>query len=100
MDGGWGLDSGFEGCSTKSDIFLKGLFLNYRLVPKPGCEEICVRSISLMCLSYNINEAHKKYSLLDTNFDYIFYFGPPGKHLYFESPKPTTYLSAKRSDML
>ena len=30
---------------------------------------------------YTINEAHKQYSLLDTIFNYIFYLGPPGKHL-------------------
>ena len=30
---------------------------------------------------YTVNEAHKQYSLLDTIFNYIFYFGPPGKHL-------------------
>ena len=30
---------------------------------------------------YSINEAHKEYSLLDTISNYIFYFGPPGKHL-------------------
>ena len=27
------------------------------------------------------NEAQEQHSLLDTIFDYIFYFGPPGKHL-------------------
>ena len=30
---------------------------------------------------YTINEAHKQYSILDTLFNYIFYFGPPRKHL-------------------
>ena len=35
---------------------------------------------------WTINEAHKQYSLLDTIFNYIFYLGPPGKHLYL-SPK-------------
>ena len=30
---------------------------------------------------FTINEAHKRYSPLYTIFDYIFYFGPPGKHL-------------------
>ena len=25
---------------------------------------------------------HKQYSLLDTIFNYIFHFGPPGKYLY------------------
>ena len=34
------------------------------------------------CWFYIINEAHKQYSLLDTIFNYIFYVGPPGKHLY------------------
>ena len=98
---GWGLGSGFrfEGCSNKSVVFLEGLFPNYRLVSKPGREEICVRPISLTCWFYNTNEAHKKYSLSDTNLDYICCFGPPGKHLYFESPKPTTYRPAKPADM-
>ena len=27
------------------------------------------------------NEAQEQHSLLDTIFDYIFYFGPPEKHL-------------------
>ena len=82
MDGGWGLNSGFEGCNNKSGTFLKGLLPNYKLVPEPGCKEIGFRPISLMCLFYNLNEAHKKYSLLDTQFDNIFDFGVPGKHLY------------------
>ena len=33
---------------------------------------------------YNLltrNEDPRKHSILDTLFDYIFYFGPPGKHL-------------------
>ena len=30
---------------------------------------------------YTINEAQKQHSLLDTIFDYIFYFEPPGKYL-------------------
>ena len=33
---------------------------------------------------------HKQYSLLDTIFDYIFHFGPPGKYLY----KRQYYMSA------
>ena len=35
-----------------------------------------------------MNEAHKQYSLLDTIFNYIFYFGPPGKHLYLSPQNP------------
>ena len=35
-----------------------------------------------------MNEAHKQYSLLDTIFDYIFYFGPPGKYLYLSFQNP------------
>ena len=31
-------------------------------------------------LFYIINEAHKQYGLLATMFNYIFYFGPPGKY--------------------
>ena len=38
------------------------------------------------------NEAQEQHSLLDTIFDYIFYFGPPGKYLYL-SPK-THYMLA------
>ena len=44
-----------------------------------------------ICKFYLINEAHKQYSLLDTIFNYIFYFGPPGKHLYLCPKKPPTY---------
>jgi hypothetical protein len=32
-------------------------------------------------LIYTINETHKQYIILDTILNYIFYFGPPGKHL-------------------
>ena len=35
-----------------------------------------------------INEAHKQYHLLDTIFNYIFYLGPPGKHLYLSPENP------------
>ena len=58
-----------------------------RLVPKPGCCEIVFRQ-NLLEMLYDINEAHKQYSLLDTVFSYIFHFGPPGKYLYtgFFSP--------------
>ena len=31
--------------------------------------------------SFTRNEAQEQHSLLDTIFDYIFYFGPPGKYL-------------------
>ena len=37
---------------------------------------------------YTINEAHKQYNILDTIFNYIFYFGPPGKHLYLSPQNP------------
>ena len=37
---------------------------------------------------YTINEIHKQYNLLDTIFNYIFYFGPPGKHLYLSPQNP------------
>ena len=37
---------------------------------------------------YTINEAHKQSSLLDKLFNYIFYFGPPGKHLYLSPQNP------------
>ena len=50
-----------------------------RLVAKPGCREIGFRQISL---EKYINEAHKQYSLLDTRFTYMFYFGPPFMLVY------------------
>ena len=40
-------------------------------------------SISLgIYFSFTRNEAQEQHSLLDTIFDYIFYFGAPGKYLY------------------
>ena len=48
--------------------------------PKPGCWEIRFRQMSSE--SYTIKETHKQDSLLDTIFNHIFYFGPPGKYLY------------------
>ena len=39
-------------------------------------------------ICYTINGAHKQYSLLVTIFNYICYFGPPGKHLFLSPPKP------------
>ena len=35
---------------------------------------------------HTINEGCKQYSLLHTMFDYVFYCGPPGKHLYSSPP--------------
>ena len=61
----------------------------YRLVAKPGCWEICLRHISLQMKFYITKETHKQYSLLDTVFDYILYFGPPRKHPYSRSPHPS-----------
>ena len=37
---------------------------------------------------YCINEAHKQYSLIDTILNYVFYFGPPGQHLYSSPQNP------------
>ena len=37
------------------------------------------------------NEAQEQHSLLDTIFDYIFDFGPPGKYLYV-SPQNLLYV--------
>ena len=37
---------------------------------------------------YSISETHKQYSLLDTIFMYLLYFGPPGKHLYLSLQNP------------
>ena len=44
--------------------------------------------ISLEYDSFTRNEAQEQYSLLDTIFDYIFYFGPPGKYLYSSPQNP------------
>ena len=33
-------------------------------------------------------EAQEQYSLIDTLFDYIFDFGPPGKYLYLSPQNP------------
>ena len=38
--------------------------------------------------SFTRNEAQEQHSLLDTIFDYIFYFGPPGKYLYLSPQNP------------
>ena len=38
--------------------------------------------------SFTRNEAQEQHSLLDTIFDYIFYFGPPGKYLYLSAQNP------------
>ena len=46
------------------------------------------RQILLKTICYTINEAHKQYSLLDAIFNYIFYFGPPGNHLYLSLQNP------------
>ena len=54
------------------------------------------RQISLQIYILYPNEAHKQYSLLDTIFDYIFYFGPPGTHFYL-SPQ-NHYMSAGEAD--
>ena len=56
-------------------------FLNWLLVSEPGffygfCQ------FSWKFISFTRNEAQEQPSLLDTIFDYIFYFGPPGKYLY------------------
>ena len=40
---------------------------------------------------YTINEAHKQYSVLDIIFNYIFDFGPPGKHP--QQVRKTYYMS-------
>ena len=49
---------------------------------KPGCWEMgwFFYSLSYTFGFYNIKEAHKQDSLLDTIFNYIFYLGPPGKN--------------------
>ena len=42
------------------------------------------------------NEAQDQPSLLDTIFDYIFYFGPPGKYLYL-SPENLLHVGRRTS---
>ena len=53
-----------------------------RLLPKPGYKEMGFRQISLKIYILFHIETHKQYSLLDTIFDYIFYFGPQGKYFF------------------
>ena len=45
--------------------------------------------------SFTRNEAQEQHSLLDTIFDYIFYFGPPGKYLYL-SPQNLLHVGQQR----
>ena len=57
-------------------------------------------------LYYSMNEAHNQYNLLDTIFDYVFYFGPPGKYLQksqesgLSSEKQSTHLLAANANAL
>ena len=64
-----------------------------RPLPKPGCCKIGFRQISLNIYILYLDEAPKQYSILETVFDYIFHFGPPGKHQYLS---PTNRLSVGR----
>ena len=57
-----------------------------RAVPKGRMFLIGVRSFSDKFEFYTRNHSHKQSSLLDTIFNYIFYFGAPGKYLHL-SPK-------------
>ena len=42
---------------------------------------------------------HEQYSLLDTIYNYIFHFGPPGKHLYL-SPQNSLHVGRSRFSLL
>ena len=44
--------------------------------------------------SFTRNEAQEQHSLLDTIFDYIFDFGPPGKYLYL-SPRTLLHVGQR-----
>ena len=50
------------------------------LVSEPAFLRFCLISLDIYFL-FARNEAQEQHSLLDTIFDYIFYFGPPGKYL-------------------
>ena len=60
--------------NTKSDK-------DCRAVPKGRMFLIGVRSFSDKFQFYFRNHSHKQSSLLDTMFEYMFYFGAPGKSL-------------------
>ena len=45
-------------------------------------------SFTLIFQLYVRNEAHKQYSRINIVFEYNADFGPPGKHLYINSPNP------------
>ena len=64
------------------------------LVSEPGFFRFW--PISLEIYFFTRNETQEQHSLLDTIFDYIFYFGPPGKYL-LKTPKRTTCRPASRS---
>ena len=49
------------------------------LVSEPGFLEALAHFLDFFLPR---NETQEQHSLLDTIFDYIFYFGPPGTHLY------------------
>ena len=63
-----------------------------RLVAKPGCKEIVFWQIFLKFRFYIINEAHNKYSFLAATFNFIFYVGPPGTHLWQNQENLSRYV--------
>ena len=59
-----------------------------RVAPKGRMFLIGFRSFSDKFEFYTRNHSHKQSSLLDTIFNYIFYFGAPGKYLYLSPQNP------------
>ena len=63
------------------------------LASEPGLFEMLVHFPGNTSVSRN--EAQEQHSLLDTMFENILYFGPPGEHLY---KIKKTYMSAGFAD--
>ena len=66
------------------------LVINWVLVSEPGLFKVLAHVPGN--IFFTRNEAREQHSLLDTIFDYILYFGSPGKHLYLSLQ--TYYMSA------
>ena len=60
----------------------------YRVAPKGRMFLIGFRRCSDKFEFYTRNHSHKQSSILDTIFNYIFYFGAPGKYLYLSPENP------------
>ena len=83
----YGINDNFQGHLPKTDSLASWLSTSLHVACMPDWslsqdsrKKVCGRFPAKFRFYY-INEAHKQYSLLDTIFSYIFYLGPPGKHL-------------------